>query len=246
MRLLTSVLKTIWGLWGAIAFAVTIILFVPFYFIIFSLNIGGRKTAPHLAHRVTRIASAFLFTLLLIRVRTRNRKLLNRKQVYIFVSNHRSLLDIPACALSTQHTFRYLSKVELTKIPLFGYIIRKLYITVSRKDKEDRARSIEAMTKSLNDGISVYIYPEGTRNKTPEPLKSFYDGAFRLALHSGLPIAVMTIRNSEKLLHNYQLRPGTMECIWSEPVQIEKSDTIDSLKEKVRVLMWNQLTADET
>lgn len=234
-------LKTIWGIWGAVAFAVTIIFFVPFYFIIFSLNIGGKKNAPHLAHKITKIASAFLFILLLVRVRTKGKGLLDRKQVYIFVSNHRSLLDIPACALSTPHTFRYLSKVELTKIPLFGYIIRKLYITVSRKSKEDRARSMSSMVQSLNDGISIYIYPEGTRNKTEKPLSEFYDGAFRLALETGLPIAVLTICNSGKLLHNTHLRPGTMECVWGNPIQIKDNDTIDSLKKQVYSMMLNHL-----
>ncbi len=234
-------LKTIWGIWGAIAFSVTVILFIPFYFIIFSLNIGGKRNAPHLAHKITKAASAFLFTLLLIRVKTKKKELLNRNQVYIFVSNHCSLLDIPACALCTPHTFRYLSKVELTKIPLFGYIIRKLYITVSRKSKEDRARSMSSMVQSLNDGISVYIYPEGTRNKTENPLGEFYDGAFRLALQTGLPIAVLTIRNSKKLLSNYQLQPGTMECIWDEPIQIKKGDTIESLKNQVYSMMLNHL-----
>jgi len=234
-------LKTMWGIWGAIAFSVTIILFVPFYFIIFSLNIGGEKNAPHYAHKITKTASAFLFILLMVRVKTFYKERLNRKQVYIFVSNHCSLLDIPACALSTPHTFRYLSKIELTKIPLFGYIIRKLYITVSRKDKEDRSRSMAAMVQSLNDGISVYIYPEGTRNMTGKPLKEFYDGAFRLALQTGLPIAVLTIRNSGKLLHNYQLSPGKIECIWETPVQIKCNDTIESLKEQVYSLMLSRL-----
>lgn len=93
--------------------------------------------------------------------------------MYIFVSNHTSLLDVPFCAIVTPVTFRYLSKEELTKVPLFGYIIRKLYLSVNRKDEVSRARSLEKMKQSLQDGISIYLFPEGTRNKTNEPLKNF-------------------------------------------------------------------------
>jgi len=245
LKFLFSFFKTLWGIWGAIAFALTVILFIPFYFLIFSLNIGGRK-APHIAHKITKIASFFLYTLLLIYVRTKGKEKIDKNQVYIFVSNHKSLLDIPACALSTAQTFRYLAKAELTKIPLFGYIIRKLYISVSRKDDADRRRSMETMYQSLKDGISVYIYPEGTRNKTDKPLNEFYDGAFRLALQTGYPIAVLTIRNSSKLLNGYKLQPGVIECIWDDPIIInQEKDTMASLKRKVADVLLYQLSAHQ-
>lgn len=136
----------------------------------------------------------------------------------MFISNHTSLLDVPACALVTPGTFRYLAKEELTKVPLFGYIIRKLYLSVNRKDEESRARSMNNMLASLKDGISIFIFPEGTRNKTDQPLAKFYDGAFRLSLETNTPLVPMTILNSKKLLWKFQLRPGYLDCYWGEPI----------------------------
>ena len=112
---------------------------------------------------------------------------------------------------------------------------------MNRKDEESRARSMENMKRSLTEGISIYLFPEGTRNKTNEPLKNFYDGAFRLSLETGIPLVPMTIRNSKKLLDGFKLRPGTMECLWSEPIFPQPEDSTQSLKDQVRLVMLKDL-----
>ncbi len=182
-----------------------------------------------------------LFIFYLIKIKVRRKHNLKKEGVYIFVSNHTSLLDVPFCAIVTPVTFRYLSKEELVKIPLFGYIIRKLYLSVNRKNDESRARSMENMKLSLREGISIYLFPEGTRNKTIEPLKNFYDGAFRLSKETGIPIVPMTILNSKKLLDGIKLKPGKMECIWNEPIYPEQEGSAESLKQLVRLVMLKDL-----
>ena len=134
-----------------------------------------------------------------------------------------------------------LSKEELTRIPLFGYIIKKLYLSVNRKDESSRALSMERMKQSLKDGISIFLFPEGTRNKTDEQLKNFYDGAFRLSIETGIPIVPMTILHSKKLLNGYKLQPGTLECYWSSPIYPVADDSPESLKQKVRSVMLQDL-----
>ena len=191
-------LKTLFGIYAAIVIIIVIILGIPFYFFLFTTNIFEKKT-PHVAHKISKAMAKTLFVFYFIKIKVLRKNKLKKEGVYIFVSNHTSLLDVPLCAIVTPVTFRYLSKEELTKIPLFGYIIRKLYLSVNRKDEESRARSMENMKQSLREGISIYLFPEGTRNKTGEPLKNFYDGAFRLAIETGIPIVSMTIRNSKKL-----------------------------------------------
>ena len=110
-----------------------------------------------------------------------------------------------------------------------GYIIRNLYISVNRKDKYARAKSMENMQKNIREGISVFIFPEGTRNKSSEPLLDFRDGAFRLAIESQVPIAALTLLNTGKL------SPGVLHCVWSEPISTKgmTQDDIPALKEKV-------------
>src|SRR6185436_10559049 len=126
---------------------------------------------PFIAHKyISRNWAGSLFVFYGIRLIIKNKELLDQKQTYVFIGNHRSLLDIPAYAVATNHCIRFLAKKELTKLPLMGYVIGKLYISVDRKDKAARAKSMENMMNSLRDGISVFICPEGTRNKGSEPL----------------------------------------------------------------------------
>ena len=233
-------LKTLFGLYAALVITIVITVCVPFYFLLFSTNIF-RKRTPHVAQLISIFMARTLFIFYFIRVKIKRRHTLKKNGVYIFVSNHTSLLDVPLCAFVAPVTFRYLSKAELTKIPLFGYIIKKLYLSVNRKDEKSRAESMERMKQSLRDGISIYLFPEGTRNKTNEPLKNFYGGAFRLSLETGIPIVPMTIRHSKKLLDGYKLKPGTLECYWSEPIYPSIEDSAESLKQKVRSVMLADL-----
>lgn len=217
-----------------------VIISVPIYFLVFATNIFGKQT-PHVAHKITIAASKAVFIFYLIRVRVMRKPTFDPEKTFVFISNHTSLLDVPACALVTPGTFRYLAKEELTKVPLFGYIIRKLYLSVNRKDEESRARSMNNMLASLKDGISIFIFPEGTRNKTDQPLAKFYDGAFRLSLETNTPIVPMTILNSKKLLWKFQLRPGYLDCYWGEPIYPLTGESIESLKEKAQNQMMKYL-----
>ncbi len=236
-----NLLKTLFGFYSALVISVVIIICVPFYFLLFTTNIFGKRT-PHAAHKISYGMAKTLFIFYLIKVKVKRKHNLKKEGVYIFVSNHTSLIDVPACALITPVTFRYLSKEELAKIPFFGYIVRKLYLTVDRKDEVSRAHSLEKMKQSLREGISIYLFPEGTRNKSGEPLKKFYDGAFKLSLETGIPLVPMTIRNSVNLLEGFKMKPGTLECFWNEPIYPRKEDSVESLKEIVRLVMLKDLS----
>lgn len=228
-------MKKIFAIYGIIVFALIILFCIPIYYYVFLTKRGLSRDRA--GHSISRNAARVLFFLYASRVQIINADTIQPDEVYIFVGNHISLLDVPAVAMATPNTFKFLAKHELTKIPLFGYIIKNLYFSVKRKDKEDRARSMDAMKECLDRGISLFIFPEGTRNKTEAPLADFYDGAFKLALHSRKPIAVCTIINSKKILNGTSLWPGTMTCIYSKPFVADASDTLDSLKHKVQTEM---------
>jgi len=215
------ILKSLFGIYAATLFAFSLLIVTPCYLLIFML--APKRKAPHLAHQyVSRNWARLLFPIFLVRVKTRNARLIDRNKVYVFIANHRSQLDVPAYAQACPCTIRFLAKEELTKIPLMGYIIRNLYISVNRKSREDRQRSLNAMLQSLRNGVSIFLCPEGTRNKSSKPLLPFHDGAFRVAIEAQVPLAVLTIKNSEKLLsplRPVELSPGKIDCIWSTPIE---------------------------
>jgi 1-acyl-sn-glycerol-3-phosphate acyltransferase len=236
--------RFLFGIIVLLLFACTMPIFFVLYVIIF--NFLPKQQAPHAAHRLTRVWAYVTLAIMLIRCKVKGREKIDTKKVFVFVGNHQSQLDIPVFAAACSNTFRFLSKAELTKIPVFGYLLKRLYITVDRKDKNDRSKSIALMKRSLEQGISVFLCPEGTRNRTDEPLIEFKDGAFRLAIEAQVPVAVLTVMDSKKRnspQSQLELIPGTIHCVWDDPIET-KGMTIDDvplLKEKVVQLMLGHL-----
>jgi 1-acyl-sn-glycerol-3-phosphate acyltransferase len=95
---------------------------------------------------------------------------------------------------------------------------------------------MDNMVNSLRDNISVFICPEGTRNKTADPLLPFHDGAFRLAIQSQVPLGILVIKNAENLLsplRPIELSPGKLICEWCEAIETKGMTPADlpALKE---------------
>jgi 1-acyl-sn-glycerol-3-phosphate acyltransferase len=236
---------TLLGILTLTGFAITLILVVPLYFLVFSF--ANQENAPHLAHQyISRNWARLLFPVFFIRLKILHADQIDPHRTYVFVANHRSLLDIPAFARSCKNTFRFLAKKELTRIPGLGWIIRKLYLSVDRSDQQERARSMALMKASLENGISVFICPEGTRNTTSAPLLPMKDGAFRLAIEAQVPVAILTVLNSDQRLsplHPLALFPGPMTCVWSPPIETKGMTLSDVslLKNRAAEIMTAQL-----
>jgi 1-acyl-sn-glycerol-3-phosphate acyltransferase len=124
-------------------------------------------------------------------------------------------------------------------VPLFGFYYIKGAVLVDRKSEQSRRQSFEKMKKVLDKGIHMCIYPEGTRNRTAEPLKKFHDGAFRLSVESGKAIIPAIILNTKKvvpLTKAFYFWPGKIEMHFL-PAIAPGSMTSDELKEKVFSIM---------
>lgn len=173
-------------------------------------------------------------------------------QPYIIVANHSSYWDIPVCALSLPTTFRFLGKVELVSVPLFGLMFRKVHIPVNRGNRIEAAKSLLIAKEKLSRGLSVVIYPEGTiPDKKTVTLGPFKDGAFRLAVETGVPLLPMTIRGSDKLLPDekiFLLRPFVQVKVkFDKPIQTKglSLEDVPRLKMEVYDRIYSNLTGNE-
>jgi 1-acyl-sn-glycerol-3-phosphate acyltransferase len=118
---------------------------------------------------------------------------------------------------------------------------------VDRKSDRSRRESYEQMKHVLAIGLDMVIYPEGTRNKTGQPLKSFYDGAFRLAVDTKKPIMPVIIYNTGKALpvgKPFFMLPYKLQMHFLPPVSSENI-THGELKQKVYTMMWNYFEANK-
>jgi 1-acyl-sn-glycerol-3-phosphate acyltransferase len=161
---------------------------------------------------------------------------------YIFVANHISYIDIPPIVSSITQPIRVLGKYEMIKVPIFGWIYKAAVILVDRKDANRRSKSVRALKAAINHGISIFIFPEGTFNLTPQPLKDFFDGAFRIAIETQTPIKPLLFIDTLERLHYksvFELTPGKSRVVFLDevPVHSYTMKDIQALKQHVYRLM---------
>lgn len=159
-------------------------------------------------------------------------------QQYIFVANHISYIDIPPIVLAIHQPVRALGKYEMVKIPVFGWIYRSAVILVNRSSAENRAKSVRALKAAIANGLSIFIYPEGTFNITAQPLKDFYDGAFRIAIETQTNIKPILLIDTLERLHYksiFSLTPGKNRVVYLQEINVKglTMQNLQSLKQQV-------------
>ena len=166
----------------------------------------------------------------------------DKTRQYIFVANHISYMDIPPVVMSIHQPVRVLGKAEMVKIPVFGQIYRSAVILVDRSSPEKRARSVRALKSALRHGISIFIFPEGTFNETPHPLKDFFDGPFRIAIETQTPIKPILFPDTHERMHYrgfFELTPGRSRVVYLDEIPVTGYELKDVaiLKRKVHAIM---------
>jgi 1-acyl-sn-glycerol-3-phosphate acyltransferase len=170
----------------------------------------------------------------------------SRSQQYIFVSNHISYLDAPIIVKTIRQPVRVLGKIEMSHIPLFGFIYRNAIITVDRNDTAKRANSVRILKSVLKRNISIFMFPEGTFNETNRPLKQFYDGAFRIAIETQTPVKPVLFLDAYHRM-NYKsilsLTPGISRSVFLEDISVEglTLKDVQLLKQQTYIIMEEAL-----
>lgn len=167
-------------------------------------------------------------------------------KAYVYVANHTSYLDIPLMYLLTKGNVAFLGKSSLGKVPLFGYLYKRLHILVDRKTRNSKIEAMDMCREKLEKGISVIIFAEGTIPKTPPLLNDFKDGAFKLAIEKQIPVIPVTIP------YNWLILPddGSFTVSWHvcnatvhEPIStvgLVDADVV-TLREKVKSIIENEM-----
>lgn len=247
MKYISSFLKFLWVIWGAIAFMLVISILTPIFLIL--ILIFGRKIRHTLVGVNYWFTSPVVLRMVGIFIRTHNRESMPTKGTAVLISNHRSMADVLINAeVSPLHGF-YLSKKSMTKFPVFGLMVKSLGILVDRKDEASRKKSYEYMVRTIREGYPIFIYPEGTRNRTGLPLKEFYDGAFRLAIETQVPIIAQTIVGVDKVYSPdtpFQLSPGRVDVYFDGPFETKglTMADVETYKATIKAAMEKHLVTN--
>ncbi|MCK9403330.1 MAG: 1-acyl-sn-glycerol-3-phosphate acyltransferase [Chitinophagaceae bacterium] len=233
-----EIFARIWAFYAMILFIATLVIAIWFYIPCFMLE----EPAKARWHRLVSRGWMWIYLHLIgCPIRIRGKENFVAHTNYIVVCNHNSLMDVPVSTPFMPRANKTIAKKSFTKIPIFGWIYSFGSVLVDRKSDASRRKSYEEMKCMLALGLDMLIYPEGTRNRTNNPLKSFYDGAFRLAVDTKKPILPVILFHTKKVLPAHKffyLFPHTLDMHFL-PAVSSTDISADDLKEKLFRLMWD-------
>jgi len=149
--------------------------------------------------------SLFLSLLIPIwRIHIEGREKAVKGTTYVIISNHQSILDI-LLINCLRYKFKWISKIENISLPVLGWYLRMAdYIIVDRGNEESKTEMLEKSYNCLKKGISIMIFPEGTRS-LDNKIGFFKRGAFQLALQADVPILQVLIDGTGGILPKHGL-----------------------------------------
>jgi 1-acyl-sn-glycerol-3-phosphate acyltransferase len=172
----------------------------------------------NIVHLIARIWGRGILFVSRIRVTVEGLAQIDPLRSYIYMSNHQSNFDIPVLLAHLPVQFRWLAKAELFKIPIFGRAMRGAgYVRIDRFNRESAIDSINEAAAKMKDGVSVMIFPEGTRSRDGN-ISPFKKGGFVMAVDSGVPIVPIILRGTLPIMGKSSLRINTGDV----SLQIEK------------------------
>ena len=235
--ILRDILGRIWATWGLISFVSTfLIIFLPS---MVAYLFKDEKKGQDYFIAVSRVWMTSWLWLVGCPVKVNGRSVFAKGAHYVIVYNHNALLDVPLSAPFVPGGNKTIAKSSFAKVPVFGWFYKRGSILVERTDDRSRVKSFEDMRQTLRAGMHMCIYPEGTRNRTNEPMKAFFDGAFKLAVSTKtdvIPCVISGTKQAMPISKPFFLWPTKLEMDFLEPVSYVGSDS-KLLREKVRNIM---------
>jgi 1-acyl-sn-glycerol-3-phosphate acyltransferase len=240
-----KVLSSLYLLYASMIFIALMLMALPFVLLFSALlpiDTGKRSILV-----VLRIWASLFSVFSGFWITTKNRSEVDNSKSHIYVGNHGSYLDAVAVCISLPQYFSALGKVEITKVPVFGLIYKRIVVLIDRSSKESREKSVAALKKDIANGQSILIFAEGTMNQTERPLADFYDGAFRIAIETQTPIIPFVMINNRKLLPRKEpllARPGLITTILLPEVSVVRlgMEDVPMLKKQVFDAMADAIT----
>ena len=239
MRFLIKPLQWIYCMYALALFVAIMLVLFPFVII---ASFFGKIRGGNMIYRLCMLWGDIWFVCVFIRHRNYYEQPLDETKQYIFVGNHISYLDAPLLVKTIRRPIRALGRIELSNTPVFGFIYRRVVVIVDRSNAEHRAKSVRNLKSVIRKGVSIIVMPEGTFNMTGQPLKSFYDGAFRVAIETQTaikPFLLLDAYDRMSYRNLFSLTPGKSRSVFLEEVSVDGLGLNDvaHLRQKVFEIM---------
>lgn len=172
-----------------------------------------------------------------VRVSIYGKELLDKKENYIFISNHQSYFDIPVLMQAVPNNIRFIYRSSLTRIPIFGWgMYLSGYIPINRENPREAIKSLRKASEKIKKGISVVVFPEGTRSSDGE-LGVFKRGMFVFAEEANVKLVPTSITGSYNILqrNKFKICSGRVNVVFNKPIDYRKDKYfVNEIKETIK------------
>ena len=166
-------------------------------------------------------------------------------QAVLYVGNHRSYFDILITYVRVPRPTGYIAKKEMLRWPLLVNWMRNLHcLFLDRNDLKQGLKTILTAIDKIKSGISICIFPEGTRNKVNHTFMEFHEGSFKIAAKTGCPIIPMTLYNSADIFEDHlpKIKKTRVILEYGKPVYMKDL----SKEEQKRIGAYTQKIIEDT
>jgi 1-acyl-sn-glycerol-3-phosphate acyltransferase len=204
----------------------------------------------YFAHGCARAWSWLILATTGVEVRVEGLDRVQRGRTYVFVSNHQSIYDIPVLFWSLPFQLRIIAKDSLGRFPVLGpHLKRTGHMLVDRR-RPDRAGIFGWASALTSKGLSLIIFPEGTRSRDGH-LGKFKGGSLMLAMQAGLPVVPLSVVGSRHVMRKGELttRPGQVRLVVHEPIEMAANpepavQEVRALADRVKAIIQPPVEAE--
>lgn len=246
--MLKSWFSLLYTIWCVLVFVVLFLLLFPVILLGTWLADNKNRFGLPLAHGAVRTwgALAFVFMAMPIRINWQFRP--EPGKAYVYCANHFSYFDIAVTGVVVPGLYAFIGKLSVKKLPLFGYMYAKLHIMVDRSSPQSRAYSLGKCMRTLAQGRSIVIFPEGgiKAQHPPKMVYPFKDGAFSMAIQQQVPIVPLTLVNNYRILPEgkpFRMNWEPVQVVFHKPIStagLTQADA-DTLREQTYRIIENEL-----
>jgi len=246
MKAWKAIVKKVYAIWCTTWFVIPFLMMYP----LFRLFTSRPAWYKH-GHTLNRIWSKFQLRMYLMPIKRTGLEHLQPDQAYVFAPNHSSFIDIPMVMAAVPGFLNFVGKKSLAKVPVWGPIYEKLYITVDRKSAVSSAKAYISSKQSIDAGRNVVIFPEGSISpEAGKNLLPFKDGPFKLAIEKQVPVVPISMPYNHYFLPDVKgrrlvIRYHPMEMTIHPPIPTQglTMQDLEYLKEKTFTIIQTALDA---
>jgi len=174
----------------------------------------------HFAHGCARWWSRLILATTGVKVTVEGLERVVPGKTYVFVANHQSIYDIPVLFWSMPFQLRIIAKESLGNFPMLGPHLKRTGHMLVDRSRPDKAGILSWASRLTSNGLSLVVFPEGTRSRTGM-MGKFKGGSILLAMQAGLPLVPISVIGSRHVMKKGELttRPGQVTLVVHDPIE---------------------------